>query len=56
MGKRARVKNLPMQPGDVPATYADIAAAQRDFGFMPATSIDDGLPRFVAWYRQYHKL
>jgi UDP-glucuronate 4-epimerase len=56
LGKQARIKNLPMQPGDLPATYADIAAAQRDFGFKPATSIEQGLPRFVAWYRAYYKL
>ena len=38
LGRQARIKNLPMQPGDLPATYADIAAARRDFGFKPATS------------------
>ncbi len=43
----------PMQPGDVPATYADIADAARDFGFAPATSLDEGVARFVAWYRSY---
>ena len=56
LGKQARIKNLPMQPGDLPATYADIAAARRDFGFKPATLIEEGLPRFVAWYRAYRKL
>jgi UDP-glucuronate 4-epimerase len=56
LGKRARIENLPMQPGEVPATYADISAAQRDFGFKPLTSIEEGLPRFVEWYRRYHKL
>jgi UDP-glucuronate 4-epimerase len=55
-GRKAEVELLPMQPGDVPATYADIAGAQRDFGFTPVTSIDEGLPRFVAWYRGYHGL
>mgnify|MGYP006423278407 CR=1 FL=1 len=43
-----------MQPGDVRATYADIADAQRDLGFAPETPIDAGLKRFVAWYRNYH--
>ena len=43
-----------MQPGDVKETYADIAAARRDLGFSPKTSIDDGIPRFVAWFREYH--
>ncbi len=56
LGKRARIKNLPMQPGEVLETYADIAQARRDFGFKPATSIEQGLPRFVAWYRRYNKL
>lgn len=44
----------PMQPGDVPATYADIDATRVDFGFEPTTPIDVGLPKFVAWYRRYH--
>ncbi|MDE2229728.1 MAG: NAD-dependent epimerase/dehydratase family protein [Alphaproteobacteria bacterium] len=55
LGKTAKRRNLPMQPGDVPATYADIAAARRDLGFAPRTTIDDGLRRFVDWYRDYHK-
>jgi len=46
----------PMQPGDVPATYADITAIQRDIGFTPSTSIDVGIPAFVDWYRDYHKI
>lgn len=45
-----------MQPGDVPATYADIEASRRDLGFEPSTTIEDGLPRFVAWMRDYHKM
>jgi UDP-glucuronate 4-epimerase len=56
LGKRAKIENLPMQPGEVLATYADIAAARRDFGFKPATTIEQGLPRFTDWYRRYHKL
>ena len=56
LGKQARIENLPMQPGEVLATYADIAAARRDFGFKPATTIEQGLPRFTDWYRRYHKL
>ncbi len=46
----------PMQPGDVKDTYADISAIQRDLGFAPRTSIDDGVPRFVDWFRRYHNL
>ncbi len=56
LGRRATVELLPMQPGDVQATYADISAAQHDFGFAPVTPIEEGLPRFVAWFRAYHKL
>ena len=43
----------PMQPGDVPATYADITDAARDLGFAPVTGIDIGVPKFVRWYRDY---
>ena len=51
---RTAIRDLqPMQPGDVPATYADIADAARDLGFTPATPIDAGIPRFVDWYRRY---
>ena len=42
-----------MQPGDVPATYADLTAIERDLGFAPTTSIDVGIPAFVDWYRGY---
>jgi len=43
-----------MQPGDVPATCADVSELTRDVGFKPATSIEDGLARFVEWYRGYY--
>lgn len=45
---------LPMQPGDVRDTYADISAIEQDLGFRPLTKIDQGVPRFVDWYRAYH--
>ena len=45
-----------MQPGDVAATYADIRETTRDLGFAPTTPIDEGLPRFVAWFRDYHRV
>ncbi|MBO6784534.1 MAG: GDP-mannose 4,6-dehydratase [Alphaproteobacteria bacterium] len=51
---RAEIDFQPMQPGDVPATYADIEASRRDLGFEPTTPIDEGIPKFVAWYREYH--
>jgi UDP-glucuronate 4-epimerase len=53
-GRKAERKLLPMQPGDVRDTYADIGAIRRDLGFEPETSIEEGVPRFVDWYRQYH--
>ena len=55
-GREADKRLLPMQPGDVRDTYADISAIQRDLGFAPTTTIDEGVPRFVAWYRDYHCL
>ena len=54
LGRKAEKTMLPMQPGDVEATYADIGAINRDYGFQPTTSIEDGIPKFVAWYRDYH--
>jgi UDP-glucuronate 4-epimerase len=55
-GREAIKEMLPMQPGDVPATYADIEDLARDIGFRPATTIEDGIRRFAGWYRDYHKL
>jgi UDP-glucuronate 4-epimerase len=54
LGQTARKNLLPMQPGDVPATYADVDDLMRDVGFKPATTIETGVARFVDWYRQYH--
>jgi UDP-glucuronate 4-epimerase len=53
-GREAHKEFAGMQPGDVKETYADIAPARRDLGFDPKTTIDEGLPRFVAWFRDYH--
>ena len=47
---------VPMQPGDVPVTYADTTALERDFGFRPSTSLREGLRRFVRWYGEYYML
>jgi UDP-glucuronate 4-epimerase len=55
-GRKALVDPKPMQPGDVTETYADISAIQRDLGFEPSTTIDEGVPKFVNWYREYHGL
>jgi UDP-glucuronate 4-epimerase len=53
-GRKALLSPEPMQPGDVKDTFADISAIERDHGFQPRTRIDEGVPRFVAWYREYH--
>jgi UDP-glucuronate 4-epimerase len=55
-GRTAAKEMLPMQPGDVPATYADVEDLAHDIGFRPATAIDDGIARFAKWYRDYHHL
>jgi UDP-glucuronate 4-epimerase len=55
-GQKALIDPKPMQPGDVTETYADISAIQRDLGFQPSTTIAEGVPNFVNWYREYHGL
>jgi UDP-glucuronate 4-epimerase len=55
-GRTATKEMLPLQPGDVEATYADIADLERDIGFRPATSIEAGIARFARWYREYQLL
>ena len=45
---------VPMQPGDVPITYADTSALERDFGFKPSTSLRDGLRKFAEWYKDFY--
>jgi len=55
IGKKAKRELLLMQPGDVTETYADVDDLMRDVGFRPATSIADGISRFVDWYRAYHR-
>jgi UDP-glucuronate 4-epimerase len=54
LGRKAIMDMQPMQPGDVPATYADIEASRRDLGFAPTTPISVGIPKFVAWYRDFY--
>jgi UDP-glucuronate 4-epimerase len=54
LGRKAKVELLPMQPGDVPETCAEIDDLMREVGFRPVTSIEDGVRKFIAWYRQYH--
>lgn len=55
IGREAIRELLPMQPGDVPATVADVADLEAITGFRPETSVEDGIARFVAWYRDYHQ-
>jgi UDP-glucuronate 4-epimerase len=54
-GRKAIMEMAPLQAGDVPDTYADIEASTRDLGFMPRVNIDEGIPRFIAWFRDYHR-
>ena len=55
LGKKAELNMLPMQPGDVPATYADVDDLSRDVGFRPNTSVEEGISRFVDWYREDYR-
>jgi UDP-glucuronate 4-epimerase len=54
LGREAKKNFLPLQPGDVPKTYANVDALVADVGFKPATPIEDGIGRFIAWYRSYY--
>jgi UDP-glucuronate 4-epimerase len=56
MGKKAEKVMAPMQPGDVPATYADIGDSIRDLGFAPTTPISVGIPKFIAWFKEYYRV
>lgn len=54
LGQRAERNLLPMQPGDVRATFADVDALARDVGYRPSTPIEEGVWRFVEWYREFY--
>ena len=54
LGKKAEKKMLPMQPGDVVETYADISESERDLGFQPSTRIEEGIARFISWYGSFY--
>ncbi|MCB1773394.1 MAG: NAD-dependent epimerase [Gammaproteobacteria bacterium] len=56
LGIEAKKELLPLQPGDVPDTYADVEDLVADMGYKPATSVEDGVANFVAWYRDYYKV
>jgi UDP-glucuronate 4-epimerase len=55
LGKKAKINFLPMQPGDVPVTYADISKAKKMLGFVPKTKIEKGVRLFIDWYKDYYK-
>ena len=54
LGKKAKKNLLPIQPGDVPETYADVNDLAEDVGFKPATPIEEGIKKFVEWYKEYY--
>ena len=56
LGKKAKRNYMEMQPGDVVRTYADVSDLEKDIGFKPSTSIEDGLGKFVDWYKEYYKI
>jgi UDP-glucuronate 4-epimerase len=53
IGKTAKKNMLPIQPGDVPSTYADVSDLINDLGYKPNTSIEEGISNFVDWYREF---
>lgn len=55
LGKEAKKEFLPMQPGDVYQTYADVSDLMEDFGFKPSTTIEEGLSKFAEWFKEYYK-
>ena len=56
LGKKAKLDLLPMQPGDVPSTMADVSDLERDVGFRLRTTVEEGIARFVKWYREYYRV
>jgi UDP-glucuronate 4-epimerase len=56
LGQKAEKNMLPMQPGDVVETYADLSECERDLGFQPATGIEEGIARFISWYKSYYEI
>lgn len=54
IGKKAKIHPMPMQSGDVPRTWADTESLKRDYGASPKISIEEGIPRFVQWYRSFY--
>ena len=55
LGKTAKKNYLPFQPGDVPATWADTTDLERDLGYRPSTTVEEGVGKFVDWYREFYR-
>ena len=55
LGKKASLKLMPLQKGDVLETFADISALKRDFGYEPETDLEEGMAKFLAWFREYSR-
>jgi len=56
LGQEARIERLPIQPGDVPVTFADISRAQRELGYQPRVKVEEGVRHFVEWFKEVHRL
>ncbi len=56
LGKKAKKNMLPIQPGDVPATYADVSDLVKDLGYKPSTSLQEGVNNFVKWYKKFFNI
>ena len=56
IGKKAKKNFLPIQPGDVEKTFADIKESKKDLNFLPKTKISEGIPKFINWYKKYYKI
>tara|TARA_A100001015_G_scaffold6008_1_gene7595 strand:- start:1838 stop:2041 length:204 start_codon:yes stop_codon:yes gene_type:complete len=55
LGKKAKINFMPLQPGDVPDTYANVENLKREFNYKPSTSVVDGVSKFIQWYKKYFK-
>ena len=56
LGKKAEMNLLPLQPGDVPTTWANVDDLESDTGYKPSTPVKEGIQKFVAWYRDFYKV
>ena len=55
LNKKAIIDYLPLQPGDVPSTHADVSSLVNDFNYHPKTNIEDGIKKFINWYKDFYK-